>query len=219
MNNNQKNLDIYLKDIGGNDLLSDEQERALAERIANGDAEAANELAAANLRYVVAVARQYAGGALSMDDLVSEGNVGMLKAATKFKANGGKRFVAFAAPYIRKCIEAALKKQANLVSMDAPIPAGSQNAYTLSSLLEDVNSPQADAQIELEGLGVNLARGMEMLDEREKQVVARFYGIGMPHQTMAEIAADMGLKRERVRQIRNNSLRTLRKSNKGLKEE
>ena len=147
-----------------------------------------------------------------MDDLVSEGNVGMLKAATKFKANGGKRFVAFAAPYIRKCIEAALKKQANLVSMDAPIPAGSQNAYTLSSLLEDVNSPQADTQIELEGLGLNLAKGMEVLDEREKQVIARYYGIGTAHQTMAEIAADMGFKRERVRQIRDKALRKMRKA-------
>ena len=53
---------------------------------------------------------------------------------------------------------------------------------------------------------------MEVLDEREKQVIARYYGIGTSHQTMAEIAADMGLKRERVRQIRDKALRKMRKA-------
>ena len=225
MNNNKKNLEIYLNDIGGHDLLSDEQERLLAERIAAGDGEAAGELAEANLRYVVAVARGYVGQGLSMDDLVSEGNVGMLKAATRFKAESGKRFVAFAAPFIRRSIEAAIEQQNNLcqaprdeaarkgvkaVSMDAPIPAGSQTAFTLKNVLEDKDSPQADIQMETQGLAEEMVQRMDKLNDREREVITRFYGIGATHQTMAEIADAMGLKRERVRQIRDRALRRMR---------
>jgi RNA polymerase primary sigma factor len=225
MNNEKKNLEIYLNDIGGRDLLSDEEERQLAERIAAGDGEAAGQLAEANLRYVVAVARGYAGQGLSMDDLVSEGNVGMLKAATRFKAEGGKRFVAFAAPFIRRSIEAAIEQQNNLckatgdaaarkegkaVSMDAPIPAGSQTTFTLKNVLEDKSSPQADAHIEREGLSEELVQRMDVLNDREREVVTSYYGIGTSQETMAEIAGAMGLKRERVRQIRDKALRKMR---------
>lgn len=230
MNNDKKNLDIYLNEIGSTPLLTDDEELQLAERTANGDSEAANRLAEANLRYVVSVARQYVGQGLSMDDLVAEGNIGMLKAATRFKARDGKRFVAFAAPFIRKSIEEAIDEQNNIrkaprddqqltasskhpktVSVDAPIPAGSQNTFSLLSVLENADSPQADENVEREGLAQQLVDHMHRLNERERQVIVAYYGIGTTPLTMAEIASDMGLKRERVRQIRDKALRRLRR--------
>lgn len=229
MNNDKKNLDIYLNDIATNTLLTDHEEQLLAQQVANGDTKAANKLVEANLRFVVAMARQYDGQGLSMDDLVAEGNVGMLKAANRLKAGGGKRFVTFAAPYIRKAIETALDEQNSLckiprdeaertglkhsktVSVDAPIPAGSQNNFSLLSVLENTDSPQADAQVEQEGMADSLKTRIDRLDERERSVITAFYGIGTAPLTMAEIAADMGLKRERVRQIRDKALRKLKR--------
>ena len=79
-----KSLQIYLDDISNKSLLSDEQEKLLAERIKNGDDKALGELVSANLRYVVTLANQYAGQGVGIDDLVSEGNVGLLKAARKY---------------------------------------------------------------------------------------------------------------------------------------
>ena len=129
--------------LGNGELLSDEQEQQLAVRIEAGDDEAAGQLASANLRYVVSVAKGYAGRGLALDDLVSEGNMGLLRAAAKYKGTQKKRFVVFAAPFVRESIERAISEQAGLSSMptekadaeksrnkvrsvDEPIPAGSK---------------------------------------------------------------------------------------------
>ena len=77
-------LTTYLDEIGQQSLLSPEEERQLAEKIAAGDKRAQEKLVTANLKYVVSVARQYQGQGLNIDDLVAEGNVGMIKAAAKF---------------------------------------------------------------------------------------------------------------------------------------
>ena len=104
-------LQKYLEDIGGKPLLSNQEEEELATRIMAGDKDAINALVSANLRYVVTVAHQYANQGLPIDELVSEGNVGMMKAAAKFGSSKGKRFVAFAAPYIRESMEKAIDQQ------------------------------------------------------------------------------------------------------------
>jgi RNA polymerase primary sigma factor len=86
-------LNKYLDEIGREQLLSDEQERQLSERILQGDQRAVNRLVEANLRFVVKVATQYRGQGLQLDDLISEGNVGMMMAAAKYDASRGNRFI------------------------------------------------------------------------------------------------------------------------------
>ena len=89
-------LNRYLDEIGREELLSNEEERQLAERIAKGDERALSKLIEANLKFVVSVARQYMGQGVDMEDLVSEGNLGLMKAAAKFDASKSVRFVNFA---------------------------------------------------------------------------------------------------------------------------
>ena len=72
-----KSFQIYLDNIGNKSLLSDEQEKQLAKRIKDGDEKAIDQLVSANLRYVVTLANQYARQGVSVDDLVSEGNIGL----------------------------------------------------------------------------------------------------------------------------------------------
>jgi RNA polymerase primary sigma factor len=167
-----------------------------------------------NLGYVITLARQYKSDILSTDDLISEGTIGMMKAAQKFDASRGKPFVTFAAPYIRQAIEQAisrLESDTDLRSTDESLPRGSRNNYTLLNVLEDTNAPQTDALLEQGVLSDELASGIDRLNEREQAVMRRCYGIGMERQTMMETAMEMGLKRERVRQIRNQAVRKLKK--------
>ena len=144
-------LNRYLDEIGKEELLSNEEERQLAQRIAKGDNRALQKLIEANLKFVVTVARQYKGRGVAMEDLVSEGNIGLMKAAAKFDATKGVRFVNYAVVHIRQAIEKAIDQQAGLyqvpkdvkhdlarqqsipVSVDAPL--GHRTNMSLLSVL------------------------------------------------------------------------------------
>lgn len=101
-------MDIYLKDINGVDLLTADEEKELAERVMQGDEEARNILIAANLRLVVNIARKYVRKGCSLDDLVEEGNLGLIKAAGRYDKNAGARFSTFASYWIHQRIRRAL---------------------------------------------------------------------------------------------------------------
>ena len=206
--------DTYFEQIGTAAALTDEQERALALRIENGDSRALNELVTANLRFVVYLAKQYQGKGLQMDDLISEGNIGLMKAAAKFHSNRNKRFVQHAAPYIRESIERALRQQTDTMSIDAPIPEGSQNTVSLLHVLENPDAPRADADIERRSLNKELQSSVGLLSPREQAVITRYYGLDTEPLSMAEIAVELGLKRERVRQIRDQAIRNLHRHSK-----
>jgi len=167
-----------------------------------------------NMGYAITLARQYKSDILSTDDLISEGAIGLMKAAEKYDASRGKPFVTFAAPYIRRAIETAIGKLENDIdvrSTDESLPIGSRNNFTLLNVLEDPDSPRADAEVERATLSDDMLRGINVLNKREQQVIKHYFGVETEHQTMAEIAQQMGLKRERVRQIRDTALRKLRK--------
>ena len=124
----------------------------------------------------------------------------MLTAAQKYDAERGSQFVAYASPFIRKAMQQTIDKQAALyrvpkdqkkhaprnaakaVSIDAPISEG--NKYPL----------------------------LDILINKDRIVISKFYGIGMAHETLAEIAEDLQLKRERVRQIRDKAIRQISKN-------
>ena len=176
-----------------------------------------DKLVTANMGYVVTLARQYKSDILSTDDLVSEGAIGLMKAAEKYDASKGKPFVTFAAPYIRRAIEKAIGRLSTDIdtrSTDESLPVGSRNNFTLLNVLEDKNALQADATVEEATLTDDLLKCLNVLNEREQRVINLYYGNGYERQTMAEIAEAMDLKRERVRQIRDQALRKLRKEAK-----
>lgn len=221
----------YLDEIGRESLLSAEEEQRLSSRILQGDNRALNKLVEANLRFVVAIANQYKGKGLQMEDLVSEGNMGLMKAAQKFDASKGTRFVNYAVVYVRQSIEKALSQQVGLyqvpkdvkdevaarqqsyaLSVDAPL--GHRTGMSLLSVLVNQNAPMADERVHSEAIEDAVEFALMSLDERESRVVNAFFGLNQEHETMAEIAEDMGLKRERIRQIRDKAVRKLRKAYK-----
>ncbi|MBQ8127904.1 MAG: RNA polymerase sigma factor RpoD/SigA [Prevotella sp.] len=114
-------------------------------------------------------------------------------------------------------IEEALNANTRHVSMDAPFVDGDENS--LLDVLENENSPRADRQLVLESLRAEIQLALKTLNERERNIIEAFYGLGTPELTLDEIGQKYGLTRERVRQIKEKAIRRLRNStsNKLLK--
>lgn len=110
---NHRELRLYLTDISKIPLLTTSQERALGFRIRNGDTEAVTELVRSNLRFVVKIAKAYAGRGLSLLDLINEGNVGMINAALRFDPAKNTKFITYAVWWVRESIVHALANLEN----------------------------------------------------------------------------------------------------------
>ena len=110
-------FESYLYEIDQTPLLTADEEHQLAARIALGDVEARDHLARANLRLVVRIARQYAGRGLSLEDLIAEGNVGLLRAVEGYDPDAGTRFSTYAAFWVKQSIRVALNKSGHAVRL------------------------------------------------------------------------------------------------------
>lgn len=264
---NSESLDKYLVEIGRIPMVSLDEEIELAQKIRNGGPEgerAKDRLVAANLRFVVSVAKQYQNQGLSLPDLINEGNVGLIKAAEKFDETRGFKFISYAVWWIRQTILQALAEQSRIVrlplnqvsavnkitkamtkfeqeyerkpsadelaelvnelpekisdslrasgrhvSVDAPFIEGEENS--LLDVMVNTDSPMADKGLVSESLSTEIDRALGVLNEREKQIIERSFGINnQPEMTLEEIGETFGLTRERVRQIREKAIRKLR---------
>lgn len=116
-NRDDGTLDKYLADIAKEELITPQREIELARKIKTGDQDALHELTKANLRFVVSVAKQYQNQGLSLSDLISEGNLGLIKAAQRFDETRGFKFISYAVWWIRQNILAALSDKARIVRL------------------------------------------------------------------------------------------------------
>jgi RNA polymerase primary sigma factor len=116
-NRDTPGLDKYLHDISRVDMITPDEEVELAKKIQNGDMEALEKLTKANLRFVVSVAKQYQNRGLSLQDLINEGNLGLLKAGKRFDPSKGFKFISYAVWWIRQTIHQALAENSRLVRL------------------------------------------------------------------------------------------------------
>jgi RNA polymerase primary sigma factor len=106
---------LYLREIGKIPLLNAEEELALAKRVVAGDKKAKDEMAEANMRLVVSIAKRYVGRGLDLLDLIQEGNTGLLRAVEKFDPDKGFKFSTYATWWIRQAITRAIADQARTI--------------------------------------------------------------------------------------------------------
>jgi RNA polymerase primary sigma factor len=258
-------LEKYFSDISKVDMVTAEEETALAQRIRRGDQSAVERLTKANLRFVVSVAKQYQFQGLSLSDLINEGNMGLIRAAKKFDETKGFRFISYAVWWIRQSIMQALADQSRIVriplnkvglsskvnkaaqqleqnfereptaeeiseyldidldevsstmnfnnrhlSIDSPI--GEDGDGTMIDVLENENVDAVDGESQKESMMFEIELALKSLPPKQQRVLKSLYGIGMDRPLgMEDIGEEMGLTRERVRQIRDQALITLRR--------
>jgi RNA polymerase primary sigma factor len=131
-------MKFYLREISRTPLLSIEEETELAERIKQGDAAARDHLIRANLRLVVKIAGDYAGYGVSMSDLVSEGNIGLMKAVERFDPEKGGKFSTYSAWWIKQSIKRALASQSKTIRLPSHMVDKIARMRRIASMLTEV---------------------------------------------------------------------------------
>jgi len=116
-----ESISRYFKDVRKSVVLTQEEEIELAIRIKDGDTSAIDRLVNANLKFVVSIAKDYQGQGLPLSDLISEGNFGLIKAATRFDHNKGFRFISYAVWWVRQSIIQSLNDNARMVRLPANV--------------------------------------------------------------------------------------------------
>ena len=259
----------YLKEVNRYPMVTVDEEVILAQKIRQGGKEAdkaRKRLVEANLRFVISVANQYHQPNMDLSDLISEGNIGLIKAAELFDETRGFKFISYAVWWIRQSISSAICENGRAIRLPLnqqallnkyfilmnktiqkdqrePTPAEfaefadiseykasmliEQNYKTLSMdapLSEDtdtsvgdlVPSPyRTDDSLDKESLHQDIAAILNhILTAKEREIILRSFGIGCKEEGLEDIGVSLGLSRERVRQIREKALRTIRRSNK-----
>jgi RNA polymerase primary sigma factor len=154
---------IYLKEISTAPLLTAAEEVDLAQRVEEGDVRATQKLVRSNLRLVVSVAKKYVGRGLTLLDLIQEGNIGLMKAVTKFDWRRGYRFSTYATWWIRQAISRAISDQARTIRLPAHIgDAVVRYTRTVMMLTQQLGHTPTVKEI---------ADTMEMRPERLEQII------------------------------------------------
>ena len=259
----QSPLETYLREINETPLLTAKEERELATRIAEGDVLARDHMVRANLRLVVNIARGYVGKGLGLQDLIEEGNLGLLRAVEGFDPEVGTRFSTYASYWIKQSIKRALINSAKTIRIPAyMVELLSKWRRASARLTEELgrtptqeevgrvlglarkklpiikkaiqiynNTPQSDQTDAGWSLGEMvmderlkapdeelldhdvLSTAMELLEEldvREATVLRMRFGLADTQtHTLKEIGLELGLTRERVRQIETEALAKL----------
>jgi RNA polymerase primary sigma factor len=266
---NNISVNNYLKEVNRYPMATVDEEVTLAQRIRQGGKEAdkaRKRLVEANLRFVISVANQYHQPNMDLSDLISEGNIGLIKAAELFDDTRGFKFISYAVWWIRQSISSAicengrairlpLNQQALLskyfILMNKTIQKEQrepttaefaefadiseykasmlieQNHKTLSMdapLSEDTETSvgdlvpsryRTDDSLDKESLRQDIAAILNhILTAKEREIILRSFGIGCKEEGLEEIGFSLGLSRERVRQIREKALSTIRRSKK-----
>lgn len=143
-----QSLEKYLQEISEVPLLSPSEEIDLAKKIRRGCERSLEKLTQANLRFVVSVAKQYQNQGLSLGDLINEGNLGLIKAATRFDETRGFKFISYAVWWIRQSILQALAEQSRVVRLPLNrVGALNKIGKALSSLEQEFEREPSEGEI------------------------------------------------------------------------
>jgi RNA polymerase primary sigma factor len=146
-----KSMEIYLKDVSREVMVTPQEEVELSNRIQQGDEEALNALINGNLRFVISVAKQYQHTGIPLEDLINEGNIGLITAAKRFDATRGFKFISYAVWWIRQSILKAISEKSRRIRVPAnktrETRAIAEAAMQIEQKHERAASPEEIAEI------------------------------------------------------------------------
>lgn len=259
-----ESINFYLSDVSKLDMINDEEEVKLAKKIKEGDAEALDKMVKSNLRFVISVAKQYQNRGMHLEDLINEGNFGLIKAAQRFDETKGFKFISYAVWWIRQSImqslaensrtirvpsnqivvmnkikktfneleqqfqreptpdeianvlnedsekiEELMKMYNTCISLDASV--NQEDDMTFHDIVFDQDAKTPDNNFKEESFQKDLETVINKLPGRNRRIVCMYFGImGYQPMTLEEIGEYFELTRERVRQIKDSSIRLLR---------
>ena len=249
-------LSLYIRDIQQIPLLSLEEEKRLIKMAKRGNREAFWRLILSNLRFVMKIAFLYRGRGVPLLDIISEGNIGLMKALQHFRPSEDVRFLTYAIFWIKQRIDLIFSQQKQILKFPSSMPFNTTQVKNIQSKLEskegqepsikeiatalDISENRVRFALEfassslsldadltgVEGvtLGDILSRedktlfymeieeSLAVLSKKEQKIVSLYFGLknGRPH-TLSEVGKEMGFSHERVRQIKNKAVETLKK--------
>ena len=250
INTKEDSISIYLKDVRKHNVIDQNKEIELAKRIVAGDTSAIEELVQANLRFVIAVAKDYQNQGVALADLISEGNYGLITAAKRFDHTKGYRFISYAVWWIKQGILQCLNDNSRTVRLPANMinkmskvkkeiekferdnerspsyleieylqvpkcvylnaPINEEGQELGSMLSDDIFGSPDEIEEETDTIKKHLENAMDILSEREKEIINCYFGISGEPMTLEAIGDEFDLTKERIRQIKESAIRKIR---------
>jgi RNA polymerase primary sigma factor len=210
------------------------EERELVEKIQEGDRVALNRLITANLKFVVKLANRHIGQGVPIDDLIQEGNIGLMEAAKNFKPREGQRFISYASLWIRKRLNEAVAKTGRIVRLPHNIE---YDIYKAKMKGEEVEEPkqvnvddrvgedggsslgdillhsgaEIESEIEMDHIKFKVIQALSTLKDRDRRIVMDYFGIGCDYEVPTDVIADRyEMTNVRVCQIVKSALEKMR---------
>jgi RNA polymerase primary sigma factor len=208
-----ENLPKYFKTIQKNAPLTAEREKELVVLIQEGDRVALNELIQANLKFVVKMANRHIGQGVPIDDLIQEGNIGLMEAALNFKSDSGSKFISYASLWIRKRLNETVAKTGRLVRLphnqeyeiykakmkgeevdeprriDIDRKVGEDEGVTVGDLILH-SGADAEAAIEMDDIKFKVKTALSTLKERDQLIIKDYFGIDCDYEISTNDIAD-----------------------------
>ena len=212
---------VYYDDLKKYKPLTKAKERRLLKKCKKGNLKAKNEILEANLRFVFDIAKHYTGRGVPISELISDGNIGLLRAIEKFDESKDVKFISYAVWWIRQAMLESIKRR-NAINFVEIEPNTDNDSSMDKKLIEDdeddvsfnndFSNENDEKSIEVSENQRNIITSLiGTLSDRERDIVENYYGINDKKElTLTDIGKKYNLSSERVRQIKLNAIRKLR---------
>lgn len=229
-----ENLPKYFKTIQKSTPLTIGEEKQLVVAIQEGDAKAVEKLVSANLKFVVKIANRHIGQGVPIDDLIQEGNMGLLEAALNFKPRDGQRFINYAQLWIRKKLNESVAKTGRVVRLphnqeyaiykakmkgedieiprkvDIDAPIGDEGGNTIGDIVLKSGS-EVEFNIEMDSIKFKVKCALNCLKDRDRDIVMDYFGIGRDYEMPTDVIAEKyEMTNVRVSQIVKASIQKMK---------